>query len=350
NSWLRSENRRMRPAVKPANRMKPRETKSVSATAGLLPAVPLLVDQSAPTSMYDRSVPYSVCVRRSTLIALRTRKPKLEVSVRVSRPPASLLPPPIGMLLVLLLKVVWTRTNEPIFKHVSVAGTYQKPAPYRLQTFTYSTGLAFRGRSAACAAPTATNPAAEPRRSLFIVFIEAPCCPLSPPPCPTPDGHPYLRPANRIHGPVSGTLKPQKNRRCKRPERCSEAILSQCCRHGAQVPTLPLMQNGKLRGLAVTTLKRQKWAPELSTVAESGLPGFEVSSWYGLFAPAKTPPEIIGKISADAQRVARDPDFVQRLADIATTVVGSNPEGLRRHLKAEMDKWGPVIMDAQIRP
>jgi tripartite-type tricarboxylate transporter receptor subunit TctC len=112
---------------------------------------------------------------------------------------------------------------------------------------------------------------------------------------------------------------------------------------------LPLMQNGKLRGLAVTTLKRQDWAPELPTVAESGLPGFEVSSWYGLFAPAGTPPEIVGKISADAQRVAHDPDFVQRLADIATTVVGSSPEGLARHLKAEMDKWGPVIIDAQIR-
>src|SRR5262249_51069471 len=108
---------------------------------------------------------------------------------------------------------------------------------------------------------------------------------------------------------------------------------------------LPLMQNGKLRGLAVTTLKRQEWAPELPTVAESGLPGFEVSSWYGLFAPAKTPPEIVGKISADAQRVAHEPDFVQRLADIATTAVGSKPEGLRRPPKAEMDKWGPVIMD-----
>jgi tripartite-type tricarboxylate transporter receptor subunit TctC len=112
---------------------------------------------------------------------------------------------------------------------------------------------------------------------------------------------------------------------------------------------LPLMQNGKLRGLAVTTVKRQEWAPELPTVAESGLPGFEVTSWYTLFAPAKTPPEIVGKISADAARIAREPDFVQRLADIATTAVGSNPDEARRHLKSEMDKWGPVIMDAQIR-
>jgi tripartite-type tricarboxylate transporter receptor subunit TctC len=112
---------------------------------------------------------------------------------------------------------------------------------------------------------------------------------------------------------------------------------------------LPLIQNGKLRGLAVTTLKRQEWAPDLPTVAESGLPGFEVSSWYTLFAPAKTPPEIVGKISADAARIAREPDFVQRLADIATTTVGSNPAQAARHLKAEMDKWGPVIIDAQIR-
>src|SRR5215831_8622649 len=159
--------------------MKPRLTKSVSATAGLLSAVPLLVDHCTPTFMYDRSVPYSVCVRRSTLTALRTRKPKLAVSVRVWRPPGSLLPPPIGMLLVVLLKVVWIRTNEPIFRHVSVPGTYQNPAPYRLQTFTYSTGLALTGRSAACAAATATRAAAEPSRTRFAMFIFAPLLPPS---------------------------------------------------------------------------------------------------------------------------------------------------------------------------
>jgi tripartite-type tricarboxylate transporter receptor subunit TctC len=112
---------------------------------------------------------------------------------------------------------------------------------------------------------------------------------------------------------------------------------------------LPLIQGGKLRGIAVTTLKRQDWAPELPTVAESGLPGFEVTSWYTLFAPAKTPPEIVGKISADTARIAREPDFIQRLADIATTAIGSTPDEARRHLKAEMDKWGPVIAEAQIR-
>src|SRR5262249_44704104 len=63
---------------------------------------------------------------------------------------------------------------EPIFKHVSVPGTYQKPAPYRLQTFTYSTGLALTGRSAACAPATATRPAAEPRSRLLTIRIDEP--------------------------------------------------------------------------------------------------------------------------------------------------------------------------------
>src|ERR1700758_3122505 len=124
--------------------------------------------------MYDRSVPYSVCVRRATLTPARLGKPKLAVSVRVSLPPiASLaLPPaPSGVSLLSLFQDVWTRVREPIFKHVSVPGTYQRPAPYRLQTFTYSTGLAFTGRSAACAPATATRPAAEPRRRLFTIFI-----------------------------------------------------------------------------------------------------------------------------------------------------------------------------------
>src|SRR5215468_12746746 len=84
--------------------------------------------------------------------------------------PASV-PEPIATSELLVLNAVCTRTKEPIFRQVSVPGTYQKPAPYRLQTFTYSTGLAFTGRSAACAPATATRPAAEPRRRLFTIFI-----------------------------------------------------------------------------------------------------------------------------------------------------------------------------------
>src|SRR5262249_47221966 len=94
-------------------------------------------------------------------------------------------PAPIGTSDPLVFQAVWTRTNEPIFKHVSVPGTYQKPAPYRLQTLTYSTGLALTGRSAACAPVTATRPAAVPRSNVLVNFI----VPLLPRGRPDPREH-----------------------------------------------------------------------------------------------------------------------------------------------------------------
>jgi tripartite-type tricarboxylate transporter receptor subunit TctC len=105
------------------------------------------------------------------------------------------------------------------------------------------------------------------------------------------------------------------------------------------------MRSGRLRGLAVTAAARQPWAPELPTVAESGLPDFAVSTWFALAAPAKTPPEIIGKIAADAAHAVKDPEVVEQLDKIVTRAVGSTPDQLARHLKAEMDRWGPVIAD-----
>jgi tripartite-type tricarboxylate transporter receptor subunit TctC len=119
---------------------------------------------------------------------------------------------------------------------------------------------------------------------------------------------------------------------------------------------LPLVRSGRLRALAVTSRAREPWAPDLPTVAESGLPGFEVSSWYALFAPARAPPEIAAKIGADAARAVREPEFAERLDKIAITAAGatitpagSTPEELAHYLKAEIDKWGPVIADAQIK-
>ena len=108
---------------------------------------------------------------------------------------------------------------------------------------------------------------------------------------------------------------------------------------------LLLMRSGRLRGLAVTAAARQPWAPALPTVAESGLPDFAVSTWFALVAPARIPLEIAGKISADAARAVKDPDVVEQLDKLVTRAVGSTPEQLGRHLKAEMDKWGPVIAD-----
>jgi len=112
---------------------------------------------------------------------------------------------------------------------------------------------------------------------------------------------------------------------------------------------LPLIQAGKLRGLAVTTKTRTAAAPELPPIAEEGVPGFDVSSWYALFVPARTPPEIVRKMSADTAAAVNDPVTKGRLEQLGVVVVGSTPEALAAHLKSEMDKWGPVIREAGIK-
>ncbi|HET7019770.1 MAG TPA: tripartite tricarboxylate transporter substrate binding protein [Xanthobacteraceae bacterium] len=111
---------------------------------------------------------------------------------------------------------------------------------------------------------------------------------------------------------------------------------------------LPLIQGGKLHGLAVTTAKRTPAVPNLPPIAEAGVPGFDVSSWYALFAPARTPPEIIGKMHTDTVAALTDPATKERLEQLGVVVVGSSPAELAAFLKAEMDKWAPVIKEAGI--
>ena len=112
---------------------------------------------------------------------------------------------------------------------------------------------------------------------------------------------------------------------------------------------LPLIQSEKLRGLGVTTLKRTPAAPQLAPVAELGVPGFDVSSWYAMFAPAKTPPELIRKIQADVVTALADPAVKVKLEQqLGVVVVGGSPAELGAHLQREMEKWGPVIKAAGI--
>ncbi len=112
---------------------------------------------------------------------------------------------------------------------------------------------------------------------------------------------------------------------------------------------LPLIQSEKLRGLAVTTAKRSAVLAHLPTIAESGLPGFDVSSWYALFMPAKTPFEIVRKAQFDTVDAISDPAIKERLEKLGVALVGSTPAGLAKHLQSEMDKWGPVIKAAGIK-
>jgi tripartite-type tricarboxylate transporter receptor subunit TctC len=111
---------------------------------------------------------------------------------------------------------------------------------------------------------------------------------------------------------------------------------------------MPHVKSGRLRALAVSSGKRFSAVPELPTVAESGVPGFDVSSWYGLLAPAKTPPAIVSKMNADAVNVLREPQIRQRLEGLGLEVAGSTPGEFSAFIKAEMAKWGPVIKAANI--
>ncbi len=112
---------------------------------------------------------------------------------------------------------------------------------------------------------------------------------------------------------------------------------------------LELIKSGQVRGLGVSSAKRNAAAAELPTVAEAGVPGFEVSSWFAFFAPARTPPDIVKKINADTVAALADPAVKSRLEQLGLTVIGSSTQDLATHLQSEITKWGAVIKDAGIR-
>jgi len=103
--------------------------------------------------------------------------------------------------------------------------------------------------------------------------------------------------------------------------------------------TLPQVQAGRLKMLAVSSAKRSAVVPSLPTLAESGVPDFEVVNWYGLLAPARTPRRIIDKLNETAVRQLRAPDMLARLANEGTDAVGGTPEHFRDYLAMELVKW-----------
>ena len=119
---------------------------------------------------------------------------------------------------------------------------------------------------------------------------------------------------------------------------------------GAALSSLPLVKAGHLRALAVTTPQRSKALPDLPTVAESGLPGYEVVGWFALFAPAGTPMALVEKLSAEAKRGLRRPEFARRAEAEATEILGSSPQELARVVKAELQIWRKVVSAAGIKP
>jgi len=106
---------------------------------------------------------------------------------------------------------------------------------------------------------------------------------------------------------------------------------------------LPHMKTGRLRVLGVTTANRSKIAPDLPTVAESGLPGYEVTQWYGLQAPRGTPKEVVAKLNAEIRTILTLPDIVEKLHAQGGEPAPSTPEGLEAYVKSEIAKWAKVV-------
>src|SRR5882724_10648395 len=112
---------------------------------------------------------------------------------------------------------------------------------------------------------------------------------------------------------------------------------------------LPLAQQGQIRALAVTTASRTPMAPAIPTLAESGVTGYDMSSWFAFVVPAKTPPAIVQKIQTDTSAVLKEPTIKERLDKLGVVIVGSTQAELAAHLKAEMARWEPVIKRANIK-
>jgi len=121
------------------------------------------------------------------------------------------------------------------------------------------------------------------------------------------------------------------------------------CTFAVMASALPLVQGGQLRALGVTSAQRVKQAPEIPTIAEAGVPGYESISWFAFFVPAKTPAEIIRKVHADTVAVLAEPPIRAKMEQQTLFPIGSTPEQLADHFKAEMAKWAPVIRAANIK-
>ena len=112
------------------------------------------------------------------------------------------------------------------------------------------------------------------------------------------------------------------------------------------IAILPHIKAGKVKAIAVTSAKRSAALPDVPTFAEAGMPGFESYAWYGFFAPAKTPPDIIDKLNAAALKVMQSPAWQKVLADTGSENVGESPQQFTAFTKAEATKWAKVVKES----
>ncbi len=117
---------------------------------------------------------------------------------------------------------------------------------------------------------------------------------------------------------------------------------------GSLIATRPQIQANRVRALAITAKQRSP-AVDLPTVAESGLPNFEIDQWYGIIAPAKVPKSIIAKLNAAIVEALKQPDVVHRLGSDGSTPVGSSPEQFTAHIRSEIAKWKRLMKEANLQ-
>ena len=113
---------------------------------------------------------------------------------------------------------------------------------------------------------------------------------------------------------------------------------------------LPHVKSGALRALAVTRVRRSSLFPELPTLDEAGVTGFDMDSWAGIVAPAHTPPAIVKKLNSELRKIIESPELKSKLGNVGFEAFSSSPEELEGFIKAQLGKWGTMVKDAGIQP
>jgi tripartite-type tricarboxylate transporter receptor subunit TctC len=116
----------------------------------------------------------------------------------------------------------------------------------------------------------------------------------------------------------------------------------------SMAPYIPFIRDGKIKALAIASSQRWSELPDVPTVAESGLPGFEASVWYAVLVPAKVPAEIVDRLNAATNAWLKEPKTKEFLADFGAEIAGGSPADLKAFTQAEIEKWGPIIKAAKI--
>ena len=114
-------------------------------------------------------------------------------------------------------------------------------------------------------------------------------------------------------------------------------------------PVLPLVRAGKLKALAVGSAQRSRSVPEIPTVAEAGVTGFDAATWFGLFAPTGTPPAVIAKLNREVTAILAQPELAQRLSAQGSEPRASTPAGLADYMRNESTRWRKVIASAGVK-